>query len=151
MNNFQGIGYVATDAVVRNYGPENRQLVSFNVACNDSKNPDAPAQFIQCTYFNRGESFAKYVTKGVKVFFSGPLRVTQNEGYVNVTVAIREFEFCGNPHANQATAEDNQNHGAIPASSYNEQTAVNMQGTQENMIDDYDSQAPYNAYEDLIQ
>lgn len=109
MNNFQGIGYVATDAVVRNYGPENRQLVSFNVACNDSKNPDAPAQFIQCTYFNRGESFAKHVTKGVKVFFSGPLRVTQNEGYVNVTVAIREFEFCGNPHANQGATEANQN------------------------------------------
>lgn len=148
MNNFQGIGYVATDAVVRNYGPENRQLVSFNVACNDSKNPDAPAQFIQCTYFNRGESFAKYVTKGVKVFFSGPLRVTQNEGYVNVTVAIREFEFCGNPHANQGAAEANQNSANINVDIASSQ--LNMQGAPENMVDNYDSQVPYSAYEDLV-
>ena len=150
MNNFQGIGYVATDAVVRNYGPENRQLVSFNVACNDSKNPDAPAQFIQCTYFNRGESFAKHVTKGVKVFFSGPLRVTQNEGYVNVTVAIREFEFCGNPHANQGAAEANQNSANINGDTTSAQLAANMQGAPENMIDNYDSQVPYSAYEDLV-
>ena len=148
MNNFQGIGYVATDAVVRNYGPENRQLVSFNVACNDSKNPDAPAQFIQCTYFNRGESFAKHVTKGVKVFFSGPLRVTQNEGYVNVTVAIREFEFCGNPRANQGAAEANQNSANINVDIASSQP--NMQGAPENMIDNYDSQVPYSAYEDLV-
>lgn len=81
-------GRLANDAKVFSYGNEGKTGVNFSVVSN-VPNGDS-TEIIGCTYYNRGEEFAKHLTQGNQVIVSGDYH-KNDAGYVSCIV--RDFEF----------------------------------------------------------
>lgn len=102
------IGNIGADAkVINNNGKE---FVSFNVASTEKRNGVDYATWISCT--TNAVKLAPFLKKGTKVYIRGnggihTFKNDKGEFLANVSVFVKDIEFCGGGSKNESTKTDN--------------------------------------------
>ena len=91
MNNISVTGNLGRDAEIKHL-PSGESVTEFTVAVSGFKK-DAPPMWLRCSLFGkRGESVAKYLTKGSRIGVTGQLQVREwdaKDGAKKTSVEIR--------------------------------------------------------------
>lgn len=113
MLKFVAEGRITRDAIIFEYGNEGKTAVGITLACNgpyQGPDVDPPVSYVNVTFWNRGENFAKSLTQGQQLFIigDGELRSREADGEVfhNLVITrVEDFSFGARPNRRNDTAE----------------------------------------------
>jgi len=96
INTFTFAGRLTKEPETRVIAGTDKEITRFSVACNNAK--DKPADFFNCTAFNKNSENAKlYLHKGTQVFITGRLKTYRNKENVTLyEVVVGMFQITAN-------------------------------------------------------